>query len=135
MRFRAGSAPLPAAGARFVVLRDQDSAPCETVKERLRAMCADAGRRDTLIRIPCRELEAWYLGDLAAVDAGLGTRDLAALQGRRKYRTPDRFDICEDCGDKISFERMDALPHTTMCIRCKEKEEKSGLVETKACFF
>ena len=24
---------------------------------------------------------------------------------------------------QISFERMDALPHTTLCIRCKEKEE------------
>jgi hypothetical protein len=78
-------------GARFVVLRDQDAADCETVKENLRRMCADAGRPDTLIRIPCRELEAWYLGDLAAVDAGLGTRGLASLQERRKYRQPDRL--------------------------------------------
>ena len=42
---------------------------------------------------------------------------------RRLYRTPDQFGVCEDCGDKISFERMDALPHTTLCIKCKEKEE------------
>ena len=42
---------------------------------------------------------------------------------RRLYRTPEQFDVCEECGDKISFERMDALPHTTMCISCKEKEE------------
>ncbi|MBT8478476.1 MAG: TraR/DksA family transcriptional regulator [Gemmatimonadetes bacterium] len=42
---------------------------------------------------------------------------------RRLYRTPKQFGVCEDCGDKISFERMDALPHTTLCIRCKEKEE------------
>ncbi|MCL7971195.1 MAG: TraR/DksA family transcriptional regulator [marine benthic group bacterium] len=42
---------------------------------------------------------------------------------RRLYRTPERFGVCEDCGDKISFERLDALPHTVLCISCKEKEE------------
>jgi hypothetical protein len=78
-------------GVRFVVMRDQDSAACEAVKANLRTLCANAGRPDTLIRIPCRELEAWYLGDLAAVDAGLGTRRLAALQNKRKYREPDRL--------------------------------------------
>ena len=42
---------------------------------------------------------------------------------RRLYRTPDQFGVCEECGDHISFERMDALPHTRLCIKCKEKEE------------
>ena len=42
---------------------------------------------------------------------------------RRLYRTPGQFGECEDCGDAISFERLDALPHTRLCIRCKEKEE------------
>lgn len=78
-------------GVRFVVLRDQDSAPCEDTKRNLRAICAAAGRPETLIRIPCRELESWYLGDLAAVDAALGTRELAAWQEKRKYREPDRL--------------------------------------------
>lgn len=78
-------------GARFVVLHDQDSSDCETLKASLRDICKQAGRPDTLIRIPCRELEAWYLGNLAAVDAGLGTRNLAGLQNKRKYRNPDRL--------------------------------------------
>lgn len=76
---------------RFVVLRDQDSANCEDVKRRLRELCASGGRPDTLVRIPCRELEAWYLGDLAAVDAALGTPNLSAKQDQRKYRNPDRL--------------------------------------------
>ncbi|MEE8572754.1 MAG: TraR/DksA C4-type zinc finger protein [Gemmatimonadota bacterium] len=42
---------------------------------------------------------------------------------RRLYRTPKQFGICEECGDSISLERLDALPHTRLCIRCKEKEE------------
>lgn len=78
-------------GVRFVVLRDQDSAACEVVKEHLVEMCAGAGRSDTLIRIPCREIESWYIGDLSAVDAAFGTENLCGLQGKRKFRDPDRL--------------------------------------------
>jgi len=42
---------------------------------------------------------------------------------RRLYRNPEQFGQCEHCGDEISFERLDALPHARLCIRCKEKEE------------
>ena len=34
--------------------------------------------------------------------------------------------MCEDCDEEISFERLDALPHARLCIRCKEKEETGG---------
>ncbi|MCG8468975.1 MAG: TraR/DksA family transcriptional regulator [Gemmatimonadetes bacterium] len=42
---------------------------------------------------------------------------------RRLYRTPTQFGKCEECGAAISFERLDALPHARLCIKCKEKEE------------
>ena len=42
---------------------------------------------------------------------------------RRLYRTPDQYGKCEECGDAIQFERLDALPHARLCIRCKEREE------------
>lgn len=42
---------------------------------------------------------------------------------RRLYRAPEKFGECEDCGDDIGMERLDALPHTRLCIKCKEKEE------------
>jgi RNA polymerase-binding transcription factor DksA len=42
---------------------------------------------------------------------------------RRLYATPEKFGRCETCGEEISFERLDALPHARLCIRCKEKEE------------
>jgi len=77
--------------ARFIVLRDQDSAPdCKAVKQRLLALCDLADRRpDCLVRIACRELETMYLADLAAVDKALGTDKLARQQGGRKFRSPD----------------------------------------------
>jgi RNA polymerase-binding protein DksA len=41
----------------------------------------------------------------------------------RLYTTPEKFGKCEQCGEDISYERLDALPHARLCIDCKEKEE------------
>ncbi len=42
---------------------------------------------------------------------------------RRLYKRPDAYGVCEDCGSDIGFERLDALPHARLCIKCKEREE------------
>ena len=42
---------------------------------------------------------------------------------RRLYGSPETFGKCHSCGQEISFERLDALPHARLCISCKEKEE------------
>lgn len=34
------------------------------------------------------------------------------------------FGICEICEEEISLKRLEARPVTTMCIRCKEEQEK-----------
>ncbi|MFH1533023.1 MAG: TraR/DksA C4-type zinc finger protein [Pseudomonadota bacterium] len=31
---------------------------------------------------------------------------------------------CEECGDDISVRRLEARPVTTLCIRCKEEQER-----------
>jgi DnaK suppressor protein len=33
------------------------------------------------------------------------------------------FGICDDCGDDISLERLEARPVTALCIACKTKQE------------
>ena len=42
---------------------------------------------------------------------------------RRLYRSPETFGICQQCGNPIAFERLDALPHARYCINCKQREE------------
>ena len=76
---------------RFVVLRDKDGADCLQVKSGLVEICRQAGKPDALVRIACHELESWYLGDLSAVEQAMNMSGLAARQGRRKYRDPDRL--------------------------------------------
>jgi DnaK suppressor protein len=34
------------------------------------------------------------------------------------------IDVCEECGETISFRRLLARPVTTLCIDCKEQSEK-----------
>ena len=77
--------------ALFVVMRDQDSGNCVDIKAQLSALCEEAGHPDALVRIACRELESFYLGDLAAVEQGLSVTGLARQQGNQKFRDPDRL--------------------------------------------
>lgn len=35
------------------------------------------------------------------------------------------FGECEDCGEDISIKRLEARPETTLCIRCKEEQERA----------
>ena len=43
-----------------------------------------------------------------------------ALQSAQK----GKYGICEICGEPIDPERLALLPHTTMCIKCKQAQEK-----------
>jgi RNA polymerase-binding transcription factor DksA len=33
---------------------------------------------------------------------------------------------CESCGEAIARERLEAVPHAKLCLRCKTEEEKTG---------
>lgn len=76
-------------GDRFVIVRDNDNANCIDLKGRLRALCAEAGRPETLIRLVCQELESWYLGDLAALAAAFGQPKADTPTHRKRYACPD----------------------------------------------
>jgi hypothetical protein len=63
--------------SKFVVLRDQDQSDCLALKKELQKKCAKAGHKSALVRIACRELEAWYFGDLKAVEQALSLPNVA----------------------------------------------------------
>jgi hypothetical protein len=70
--------------AKFFVLRDQDREDCRKLKQRLKKICVKAKRPATVVRIACRELESFYLGDLRA-------KNLARRQSTEKFRDPDQL--------------------------------------------
>ena len=76
-------------GDRFVIVRDNDGGDCYAVKERLQELCRQGGREDTLIRIVCQELEAWYLGEPIAMAYAFGDERLRNINRKAAYRNPD----------------------------------------------
>ncbi len=75
--------------SRFIVMRDQDSGDCLVIKAKLQGLCAQAGRPDATVRIVCKELETFFVGDWNAIAIAFGRLSLAANAKRAKYRTPD----------------------------------------------
>lgn len=73
----------------FVVIRDQDNEDCLEIKRRLQEKCCQAGCQDALIRICCRELEAWFIGDWEAVAEAFGEPKLKRFDAKAIYHRPD----------------------------------------------
>ena len=76
-------------GVHFCVIRDNDGADCLELKRKLVALCKSNGRPDTLVRIACQELEAWYLGEPDALADAFENESLRGLERKRKYRNSD----------------------------------------------
>ena len=76
-------------GIRFAVIRDNDGGDCEQLKAKLKQLCNQSGRADTLIRIACQELEAWYLGEPAALAKAFDKPKLQSLGRQARFRDPD----------------------------------------------
>jgi len=93
----------------FVVLHDQDSGDCVTLKARLKDICNEAGKPTAMVRIACHELESFYLGDLGAVERALQVSGLARQQGSRKFRDPDALNNAAQELKKISGKKYQKL--------------------------
>jgi hypothetical protein len=75
----------------FVILRDQDAGNCVEVKQRLVDLVPATHRDRTVVRVACRELESWALGDWNAIASAYNTPRLASNANKRIYRQPDNL--------------------------------------------
>ncbi len=89
---------------RFVIVRDNDNVDCLALKARFTSVCQQHGRPDTLIRLVCQELEAWYLGDLPALAEAFSSPRLKAPAVRKRFVDPDAW-------QKPSVEVKRLVPH------------------------
>lgn len=42
---------------------------------------------------------------------------------RRLYRSPEGYGRCSECGKRIGYERLDAIPYAITCVACKKEWE------------
>ena len=77
----------------FIILQDQDSSDCHELKAKLVNMCEEAQRGFNVVpykvRIVCHELEAWYLGDMDAIEKVFPRFHTDNYRNRQKFRHPD----------------------------------------------
>lgn len=74
----------------FIILRDNDGGDCRAIKHDLLNRAEQAGKPHS-VRIVCQELEAWFLGDLAAVGAAFPGSKATQRQTKSNARNPDVF--------------------------------------------
>ena len=74
---------------RFVVVQDNDNGDCLALKQRLLQRCREGEREDTLVRIVCQELEAWYLAEPNALAVAFADEKLRSIWNRSRFRDPD----------------------------------------------
>lgn len=79
-------------GVRFCVIQDNDGGDCRALKARLIALCDDGHREDSLVRIACQELEAWYFGAPEALAVAFGRKSLRGVAGKARFSDPDAID-------------------------------------------
>ncbi len=97
---------------KLVILHDQDSNDCTVLKKDLQKLCEENGDCPVLIRIPCRELEAWYLGDMDAIEQAYPTFKASNFRNKEKFRNPD------DC--RASSELKKIIPTFQKGVAAKE---------------
>lgn len=112
---------------RYVVLRDQDASDCRALKKHLVSLVPPDHRALTVVRIACRELESWFLGDWQAVGAAFGEPKLAANQRKRPYRNPDdlKNPILELRKHLPRFQKRDGARRMGPLLNIEKNESRS----------
>jgi DnaK suppressor protein len=52
--------------------------------------------------------------------------ELRAIEEALERMREGHYGLCEECGQTISTERLQALPYATMCIDCQRAQEPGG---------
>ena len=75
--------------SKIIIIQDQDSNDCIKLKNSLLELCRKNGICPVLIRISCRELENWYLGDMAAIEKVYPKFKAKSHKYKAKFRNVD----------------------------------------------
>ncbi len=78
-------------GSKILITRDQDSGDCLEIKRNMDSVMTLNCSCDYYIRIVCRELEAWFLGDLHAVELAYTRFKSEQYQHKAEFRNVDQI--------------------------------------------
>lgn len=95
---------------RLLVIQDQDSNDCIVLKKRISDLINNAASNThSLVRIACKELENWYIGDLLALEQAYPSFKARKYTRKAKYRVPDRLQGADEMRRLVpDFQKIDA---------------------------
>jgi len=76
-------------GAKIIITRDQDNEDCKTLKKDLLDKLKNNCSSPFLVRILCRELESWFLGDMIAIENAYHRFKSDQYINKKNYRDVD----------------------------------------------
>ena len=74
---------------KVLIIHDQDSNDCIRLKQQIKLLCMDT--IPVVIRIACKELENWYLGDFHAIEKTFPDVKADKYMNKAKFRNPDKL--------------------------------------------
>jgi DnaK suppressor protein len=66
---------------------------------------------------------------MAAVSAQAGSATLDEIELALKKLREGTYGVCEECGGEIKPRRLEVRPFATLCVRCKERQERFAFGE------
>lgn len=69
-------------------------------------------------------------GDLEMLVAGEDIRELKQIEDALARIRAGHYGICEQCSRPIKKARLKAIPFATLCVSCKEEEERECIEQT-----
>lgn len=83
---------------KVIIIHDQDSNDCKKLKKGLLDLCKKNGGCPVLVRIACKELESWYLGDMDAIEKVYPKFKAKNFRNSAKFRNPDSIQASQELG-------------------------------------
>lgn len=110
-----------------IIMQDQDSNDCKELKSKLLDYCKDSALLPCahLVRIVCRELESWYIGDLEAVEAAYPNFNATKYKAKAKYRVPDNLTNAAEEFEKLLPEFQKTAAATAIGAHLNIENNKS----------
>lgn len=76
-------------------------------------------------RLRGREKHSLEKIDRALQRLGVALEVVRAAEAAKAPFPEIDYGKCEECGEEISLKRLEARPETTLCIKCKEDQERA----------
>jgi RNA polymerase-binding protein DksA len=83
----------------------------------------ETGESSTVSQHPADTADFTYQRELQQSMQQLLDREAAQVEAALRARESGTYGLCENCGQSISPERLEARPEATQCIECQRRAE------------